>query len=138
APRQGGVVVAWNPIVAKGEGERVPVEIRVFGADAGGAPSPLRRISTLSQSWVVAGSAGGVLPNFVQALPLGHEVAIVWWAIDKQSSELRGVLADGGAPVVLARELRGQPIARSDGKTATVLIEAREGESQSLTLRCEK
>jgi hypothetical protein len=138
APHGDGVVMAWNPIVAKGEGERVPIEIRILGADPGAAPSSLRRVATASQSWVVAGSAGGVLPNLVQALPFGRQTAIVWWAIDKESSELRGVLADGGAPVVLTRDLRGQPIARSDGKSATVLIEAREGGQQLLTVRCEK
>lgn len=137
APHRDGIVVAWNPISGTPEGERVPIEIRVFHADAGGVPSLLRRVSASSMSWTVAGSAGGVLPNFMQALPFSRNAAIIWWAFDKNRGELRGVPVDGGAPLVLMPDLRGQPIARSDGKSATVLLEAREGEHQLVTLRCE-
>jgi hypothetical protein len=137
APHRGGIVVAWDPIVAAGEHEVVRVELRIFHADAGAAPTLLRRVPTTSMSWVVAGSAGGVLPNFVQALAFGRNAAIVWSTMTNERADLFGVAVDGGAPVSLVHELRAQPIARSDGKTATLLLEEPNAGHQSLTLRCE-
>ncbi|MGZ3441985.1 MAG: hypothetical protein ACXVDD_20845, partial [Polyangia bacterium] len=137
AAHRDGVVVAWNPIVGKGDRETVLVELRAFGADAGGAPSLLRRVATTSQSWVVAGSAGGVLPNGLQALPFGRETALVWIAYERDKGGIDAVLVDGGAPLRLAT-VGGAPIARSDGKTATLLLEDQSGGNKSLTLRCEK
>jgi hypothetical protein len=137
APHRDGVVVAWNPIVGKGGGETVLVELRAFAAEAGAAPSPARRVPTTSQSWVVAGSAGGVLPNGLQALAFGRETALVWIAYEKETGGVDAVLVDGG-PRLRVATVGGAPIARSDGKTATLLLEDQNGGNKSLTLRCEK
>ena len=145
-----GVVVAWDPIVVGAGGkedakEMVPVEIRAFHADAGGAPPALvRRVATTSMSWVVAGSAGGVVPNALQALAFGRNAVLVWVAMAKESAELRGVAVDGGTATVLVAKMRAQPVARSDGKmatatatTATVMLEEPNEGHRVVTLRCE-
>jgi hypothetical protein len=125
APSGAGVVVGWNPIAGKGDKKQLPIELRLFHVDPGAAPKLVRRDSLTSELWNVAGSAGGYLPNYVQA---GRSAVI--WLVEEG---LFGAPAEGGPPTLLIKEPPGEPRLR-DG--TLIFWDRNQGHHVRATLSC--
>lgn len=138
APSGGGALVAWDPIgrVGKDDKKAVPIELRAFHVEPAAAKL-VRRETLSSPTWVVAGSAGGILPNDVQAVSVGGKAILTWTAFAGEHGALWAAPGEGGVASSLLRDPPGDPRLRSDGRGAVFVFWDRDaGRHQRATLAC--
>jgi hypothetical protein len=135
APSERGVVLAWNPIAGGGSKKDVPIELRAFIAEPASAPRLVRRERLSSATWAVAGSAGGYLPNALQAVAFAKRAVLVWLDFrSNDSTPLVAVPAERGAPSVIAEQPPGYPKLQRDGQL--VFWDRNAGKHQQAALLC--
>lgn len=135
-----GVVVAWDPVagVAAPRAKAVPIEVRAFHVEPNAAPRQVRRDVLSSAVWSVPGSAGGYMPSFLQAAPVGGRAVLSWLDVgDEKSVPLMAAPAEGGAASVLMRDPPGQPLLRGSGaESLFVFWDRNAGKHKRAMLSC--
>ena len=137
------VELAWaSPLVASdasAKRDEVTLEVRAFHVAQRATATAWPRERVQAGTWNVAGSAGGMLPIGLQAVPVGSTVAFLWTEMLGRDKWRLRALTPGSAAITLGDESlkMGAIFARTVGGSAWI-YGAEDGALRRARLRCEQ